>query len=565
MTVVTPSTVSAVSATLVASTTRRRGPRAERALLLVERLVAVQRHDVDVRAAPASASAVRRISAAPGRKTSTSPGSASTRAHRRRRRARRAAPRGGSGAVLERDRMRAALRGEHRGVAAGSARERLGVERRRHDDELQVGPHGLLQLAHDGEREVALQVALVELVEHDDADVLEERVVGELAAEDALGDEPEPRRGPAALLEAHAVADLAADARRRARARRTPPRRARRCGAARARAPARRPRGRRRAAPRARASSCPRRARARSTRRRPRRERVDARRAAAGRSAAARGLPRRDDAPLEDAVHAVVDGDHRPAHRRRRAFFGDARGGGARRLHAPGVRQHLRAAHAGRARAGRSRLRHTRRRRARRRARAGATRRCASAVYTHGHADHAFGLRAWLAAGERPEIVAQENCVARFHRYRLMHGLNAHINQRQFSLPAPMFPQHFDWPTLLVHDAPDAAPRRRRGALPRGARRDRRPPLGVGAGARAASSPATSSSGRRRTAATRRRCSATPRSGRDALETMAGARRRVAASRATASPCRAATPCALVLTETARYLRHHRRPGARRA
>ena len=74
------------------------------------------------------------------------------------------------------------------------------------------------------------------------------------------------------------------------------------------------------------------------------------------------------------------------------------------------------------------------------------------AVYTHGHADHAFGLRAWLAAGERPEIVAQENCVARFHRYRLMHGLNAHINMRQFSLPAPMFPDRFDLPTLLVHE-----------------------------------------------------------------------------------------------------------------
>ena len=74
------------------------------------------------------------------------------------------------------------------------------------------------------------------------------------------------------------------------------------------------------------------------------------------------------------------------------------------------------------------------------------------AVYTHGHADHAFGLRAWLAAGEQPEIIAQENCVARFHRYRLMHGLNGHINMRQFSLPAPMFPDQFDWPTLLVHD-----------------------------------------------------------------------------------------------------------------
>ena len=74
------------------------------------------------------------------------------------------------------------------------------------------------------------------------------------------------------------------------------------------------------------------------------------------------------------------------------------------------------------------------------------------AVYTHGHVDHAFGLRAWLEHGERPEIVAQERCVARFHRYRLMHGLNGHINQRQFSLPRPVFPDTFDWPTLLVHD-----------------------------------------------------------------------------------------------------------------
>ena len=56
----------------------------------------------------------------------------------------------------------------------------------------------VLQLAHDGERDVALQMALVELVEHDDADVLEEGIARELAAEDALGEEPEPRRGAAA-------------------------------------------------------------------------------------------------------------------------------------------------------------------------------------------------------------------------------------------------------------------------------------------------------------------------------------------------------------------------------
>lgn len=76
-----------------------------------------------------------------------------------------------------------------------------------------------------------------------------------------------------------------------------------------------------------------------------------------------------------------------------------------------------------------------------------------TAVYTHGHADHAFGLGPFLKAGERPQIIAQENCIARFQRYQLTHGLNARINQRQFSLRAPMFPDHFDWPTLTFRDS----------------------------------------------------------------------------------------------------------------
>ncbi len=59
----------------------------------------------------------------------------------------------------------------------------------------------------------------------------------------------------------------------------------------------------------------------------------------------------------------------------------------------------------------------------------------------------------FLAAGERPQIVAQENCLRRFRRYALTHGWNARINQRQFSLPEPIFPHHFDWPTLTFRDA----------------------------------------------------------------------------------------------------------------
>ncbi len=76
-----------------------------------------------------------------------------------------------------------------------------------------------------------------------------------------------------------------------------------------------------------------------------------------------------------------------------------------------------------------------------------------TAVYTHGHFDHAFGLGPWLDAGEQPEIVAQENCVARFDRYRLTSGHNALLNQRQFSLPKPYFPDRYDYPTTTVRES----------------------------------------------------------------------------------------------------------------
>lgn len=71
-----------------------------------------------------------------------------------------------------------------------------------------------------------------------------------------------------------------------------------------------------------------------------------------------------------------------------------------------------------------------------------------TAIYTHGHADHAFGLKAFIDAGHKPRIIAQENVLARFARYRLTHGWNARINQRQFGLPRPEFPSEFIEPTL---------------------------------------------------------------------------------------------------------------------
>lgn len=75
-----------------------------------------------------------------------------------------------------------------------------------------------------------------------------------------------------------------------------------------------------------------------------------------------------------------------------------------------------------------------------------------TAVYTHGHIDHACGLRAFLEAGDRPHIIAQENCPKRFDRYRLTHGLNAAINTRQFGRNV-FFPREFEYPTLTFRDA----------------------------------------------------------------------------------------------------------------
>jgi glyoxylase-like metal-dependent hydrolase (beta-lactamase superfamily II) len=73
-------------------------------------------------------------------------------------------------------------------------------------------------------------------------------------------------------------------------------------------------------------------------------------------------------------------------------------------------------------------------------------------VYTHGHFDHAFGLKPFIEEGSRPQIVSQENLPDRFRRYRLTHGLNEVINRRQFGTDSLQFPDTYDWPTLTFRD-----------------------------------------------------------------------------------------------------------------
>jgi alkyl sulfatase BDS1-like metallo-beta-lactamase superfamily hydrolase len=75
-----------------------------------------------------------------------------------------------------------------------------------------------------------------------------------------------------------------------------------------------------------------------------------------------------------------------------------------------------------------------------------------TAVYTHGHVDHAFGLAPFLEeAHERgwpaPRVVGHRNVAQRFDRYRRTRGWNACINARQFSAPRGLaWPERYDYP-----------------------------------------------------------------------------------------------------------------------
>lgn len=84
-------------------------------------------------------------------------------------------------------------------------------------------------------------------------------------------------------------------------------------------------------------------------------------------------------------------------------------------------------------------------------------------IYTHGHIDHAFGLKSFLDdAGERaPRIIAHENLVRRFRRYARTADYNAAANTRQSGgpgagRPASWWPRHEDeffWPDTTYSDS----------------------------------------------------------------------------------------------------------------
>ena len=226
-----PGTVSEVSATLVASTTRRPACGCEDPVLLGGRQPRVQRQDLGAGAAfaapAASASAVSRISRSPERKTRMSPGpsaaSSSTASHdrldlvadvllvavvvlvaRRPRPAAGSAPRPGTCARRPRRPARRRRR--------SARREPLRVDRRRGDDHLEVGPAGqqLLEVAED---EVDVEAALVRLVDDERVVLAQHPVALDLGQQDAVGHQLDQA---CASLDLVGEAHLVADGRRRA-------------------------------------------------------------------------------------------------------------------------------------------------------------------------------------------------------------------------------------------------------------------------------------------------------------------------------------------------------------
>jgi alkyl sulfatase BDS1-like metallo-beta-lactamase superfamily hydrolase len=84
-----------------------------------------------------------------------------------------------------------------------------------------------------------------------------------------------------------------------------------------------------------------------------------------------------------------------------------------------------------------------------------------TAVFTHGHIDHCFGVERYDADNvERSAppvtVVAHEAIAARFDRYRVSTGFNTIINRRQFGLgPNFEFPDEYRYPDRTYQDRVD--------------------------------------------------------------------------------------------------------------
>jgi alkyl sulfatase BDS1-like metallo-beta-lactamase superfamily hydrolase len=76
-----------------------------------------------------------------------------------------------------------------------------------------------------------------------------------------------------------------------------------------------------------------------------------------------------------------------------------------------------------------------------------------TAVFSHGHIDHVFGMAPFEAEGTgRCHVVGHQAMPARFDRYVLTAGYNEVVNQRQFGMPDLRWPRDYRYPDE-VYDA----------------------------------------------------------------------------------------------------------------
>src|SRR5580704_4352965 len=83
-----------------------------------------------------------------------------------------------------------------------------------------------------------------------------------------------------------------------------------------------------------------------------------------------------------------------------------------------------------------------------------------TAVYSHGHIDHVFGVPMWAAESAaagwpEPVVVAHEALPARFDRYILTAGYNGVINRRQFNIESLQWPTEYRYPDRTYRDRLD--------------------------------------------------------------------------------------------------------------
>src|SRR3954471_19170260 len=83
-----------------------------------------------------------------------------------------------------------------------------------------------------------------------------------------------------------------------------------------------------------------------------------------------------------------------------------------------------------------------------------------TAVYSHGHVDHVFGVPVFEEEARTngwapPRVLAHEALPHRFDRYILTAGYNAVINQRQFQVPNLRWPTDYRYPDETYRDRHD--------------------------------------------------------------------------------------------------------------